>query len=192
MGCLLEHKYNTHSAQLTFCSPVTCQIFLQINFIIEKVQFRSLLLLYAALYSVSIFLEVSIIIVSLRGSVIDDKPRRRIRPLLYIKQGLLSLEIIFLCFSTKWLSDNAGSISYSQSSLLGGVIITDTVIIVILIMLTWCAWDTAGRDWVKLKKFQEKSQNTTARSERYDEWNLKPNQIIFQLKSHGRPLKCNL
>ena len=139
---------------------------LQINSIFEKVQFRSLLLLYAALYSVSIMLEVSIILVSLRGSVIDDKPRRRIRSLLYIKQGLLITEIVFLCCSTKWLSDNAGAISYSQSSVLGGVVITDVVIILVMLMLTWCAWDTAGRDWVKLKKFQQKSLNTAARSER--------------------------
>ena len=109
---------------------------------------------------------MSIIIVSLRGSVIDDQPRQKIRPLLYVKQGLLVVEILFLCFSTKWLSDNAGFISYRQSSVLAGIIITDTVILLILVMLTWCAWDTAGRDWVKLKKFQEKSLNTAARSER--------------------------
>ena len=125
-------------------------------------------MLYVALYFISFLVEISIIIVSLRGSVIDDKPRRRIHPLLYIKQGLLIIEILSLCFSTKWLSDNAGSLSYSSSSVLGGVIITDTVILLILLVLTWCAWDTAGRDWVKLKKFQEKSQSTTARTERYE------------------------
>ena len=136
---------------------------------VGQVQARSLLVLYAALYSISVLLEVSIIIVSLRGSVIDDQPRQKIRPLLYVKQGLLVVEILFLCFSTKWLSDNAGFISYRQSSVLAGIIITDTVILLILVMLTWCAWDKAGRDWVKLKTFQENSQNTSARSVREEE-----------------------
>ena len=135
----------------------------------HQVQSRSLLLLYAALYSISILLEVSIIIVSLKGSVIDDKPRQRIRPLLYIKQGLLVIEILFLCFSTKWLSDNAGFLSYRQSSLLAGIVITDTVVLLVLLMFTWCAWDKAGRDWVKLKTFQENSQNTSARSVKEEE-----------------------
>ena len=135
-----------------------------LSFIIGQIQSRGLLVLYSALYSLSILLEVSIVIVSLKGSVIDDQPRHKIHPLLYVKQGLLVIEILFLCFSTKWLSDNAGFISYRQSSVLAGIIITDTVILLILAMLTWCAWDKAGRDWVKLKTFQENSQNTSARS----------------------------
>ena len=64
------------------------------------------------------------------------------------------------------MSDNAGLVSYRQSSLLAGIIITDTVILLVLVMFTWCAWDKAGRDWVKLKTFQENSQNTSARSAR--------------------------
>ena len=159
----------THLVWLLILAPIIIITFTQPTETAHSMEFQSgnLLLLYAALYSISILLEVSIIIVSLKGSVIDDQPRQKIHPLLYVKQGLLVIEIIFLCFSTKWLSDNAGFISYRQSSILGGIIITDTVILLILLMLTWCAWDKAGRDWVKLKTFQENSQNTSARSGRF-------------------------
>ena len=30
-------------------------------------------------------------------------------------------------------------------------------------LVAWCAWDTAGRDWVKLKRFTESSQRASDR-----------------------------
>jgi len=128
-----------------------------------QIHYKCLLLLYVCIYTISLIIEISIIIVSLRGTVIDDKPRRNIVSLIYVKQGLLCVELLLLFFSTKWLSDNREHISYTAGSILGGLLITDTIIIILLLLLTWCSWDPAGRGWVKLKKFQENSQRSVER-----------------------------
>ena len=75
-----------------------------------QVHYKCLLVSYLSIYTISLILEVSIITVSLRGSVIDDKPRRTIRPLIYIKQGLVCGELILLTYSTKVRSRNGNGI----------------------------------------------------------------------------------
>ena len=63
--------------------------------------YQLLLVLYLCVYSISLVLEVLIILVSLRGSVINSEPRRHIRPLIYVRQGLLTGELLLLVYSAK-------------------------------------------------------------------------------------------
>ena len=55
-----------------------------------KVRYWEQLVGYVTIWSGSLVVEVCMIIVSLRGTVADDKPREPMQILIYIKQGTLT------------------------------------------------------------------------------------------------------
>ena len=58
------------------------------------------------------------------------------------------------------------SLSNKHKSVMVGLVVCSMVLVVILIIFTWCAWDKAGKDWLKLKKYQQSAQLNTGRLDR--------------------------
>ena len=71
-----------------------------------------------------------------------------------------------LISSLQWLSDSGlgeGGAGGVSGSVVAGLVVTDAVLVAVVGLVAWCAWDTAGRDWVKLKRFTESSQRASDR-----------------------------
>ena len=146
---------------------------------------------YVTIWSGSLVVEVCMIIVSLKGTVADDKPREPMQILIYIKQGtliyfqpsgnslffailcpgFLSIELVWVCGSFSWLinyfpfSDLCTLQNYHKSVMVG-LVISNMVVLAILVIFTWCAWDRAGRDWLKLKNYEQSAQLYSGRMDR--------------------------
>ena len=152
-----------------------------------KVRYWEQLVGYITIWSGTVVLEVCMVIISLKGTVADDKPREPMHVLIYIKQGpekiisfckflppcpgLLSIELAWVCVSLLWLatyfpSSELCTLSYNHKSVVVGLVVCNMVVLAILVIFTWCAWDTAGKDWLKLKKYQQSVQLNSGRLER--------------------------
>ena len=148
------------------------------------------LVVYIIIWSGSVVLEVCMVMVSLKGTVADDKPREPMQILIYIKQGrliyfqssdnslfvalcsgFLSIELVWVCGSFYWLinyfpfSDLCTLQNYHKSVMVG-LVISNMVVLAILVIFTWCAWDRAGRDWLKLKNYEQSAQLYSGRMDR--------------------------
>ena len=76
-----------------------------------------------------------------------------------------------MCYSSVWLatylpSSELCSLSYKHKIVMVGLVICSMVVVVILIIFTWCAWDKAGKDWLKLKKYQHSALLSSGRLDR--------------------------
>ena len=47
----------------------------------------------------------------------------------------------------------------SNFSSITALVISNAVMFVVGVMILWCSFDVAGRDWVKLKKYQKSLKN---------------------------------
>ena len=47
--------------------------------------------------------------------------------------------------SLQWLSDHGGLVTQGTGTVLLGLCVTDAVILLLILLLSWCAWDPAGR-----------------------------------------------
>ena len=48
---------------------------------------------------------------------------------------------------------------YVPLTLISALVISNAVMFVVGVMIMWCSFDVAGRDWVKLKKYQKSLKN---------------------------------
>ena len=85
--------------------------------------------------------------------------------------GIICLELAWVGYSIVWLSTYLPSspscnLSSNHKSVMVGLVITNMMGLVILVIFTWCAWDKAGKDWLRLKKYQENSQCNSTRLDR--------------------------
>ncbi|XP_059079091.1 diacylglycerol lipase-alpha-like isoform X2 [Tigriopus californicus] len=123
---------------------------------------------FLLLWGVALLVELAIALVSLRGTIFEDQPRRSIEFLLYLKLVLWVLEIglSVLCFS--WLKKcyDQCSLVFSLQNVILALVICNLVIFFTAVMTLWCSFDVAGRSWVKLKKYQanQRDQNSRSRS----------------------------
>ncbi|XP_055888225.1 diacylglycerol lipase-alpha-like isoform X3 [Biomphalaria glabrata] len=128
-----------------FTSPEEC-----------TVNLRDLILGYIIIVSFCIILEVCIAFVSTRGSILTQTPRASIEYLLYGRYVVGLVELAWLILGAVWASKHYTTCSPdSAKKTLLGVMICDWLLILLLVISMWCSFDSAGRKWVKMKKFQD-------------------------------------
>lgn len=110
---------------------------------------------YMVILSGCIIVETFISWVSMRGTILVTAPRTSMQYLLYVRLGILVVEVIWLGFGIVWLYDHYHTcpVGSAKSALLGIVICNWIVLLSVLVTL-WCTFDAAGRTWVKMKRYQ--------------------------------------
>ncbi|GAB6029644.1 hypothetical protein CHUAL_005379 [Chamberlinius hualienensis] len=114
------------------------------------------LLGYVVILCGCILVEASIAWVSLRGTILETAPRASMHYLLYIRLGVLFVEIGWQIFGVIWLSQHYHScpIGSAKDVTLGLQICNICVFLSVLVTI-WCTFDAAGRSWVKMKNYQK-------------------------------------
>ncbi|XP_040564209.1 diacylglycerol lipase-alpha [Lepeophtheirus salmonis] len=142
--------------------PITNQ---NINPISDNIPIDGILSSFILDWSCDLLIEICLSVISLRGSVLNDKPRWSSEILLYLKIILWIFEIILTILSGRWLitqrkMDDGHSSKLHDSvfaihKVVLGLVVSNSVIFLTAIMTIWCSWDTAGRKWLKLKRYQQ-------------------------------------
>lgn len=128
----------------------------------------SLLRIYCLAYLVilvsSLVLEAALSLVSLRGSILDTEPRKHVRYIIYLRLGVMLVEVVWLSCAVTWLVMNYQTcpVEGVKEALLG-MVVCNWVVILTVMLTVWCVFDTAGRSWVKMKKYQRSMKESESR-----------------------------
>ncbi|XP_071812616.1 diacylglycerol lipase-alpha-like isoform X2 [Apostichopus japonicus] len=116
-------------------------------------------------------LEGSIVVLSMRGTTLYDRPRIPIKHILYTKCVLDLFNFLWAIlglFWTKQWSEQCNLISPRTHTFIVGYCIFCLVMLVLLLVLAWCTYDGVGRNFVKQRKceVQRDLRRTASRVER--------------------------
>ncbi|XP_046574796.1 diacylglycerol lipase-alpha-like [Haliotis rubra] len=108
---------------------------------------------YLIILSLCFFMELLIAIISMRGGILDNHPRRSMQYLLYLRLSEYLGELLWWWARTAKHFNTCNPISAKKAVL--GVIVCNWLVMLIVIVSLWCTFDSAGRKWVKMKKYQD-------------------------------------
>ncbi|XP_037938608.1 diacylglycerol lipase-alpha isoform X2 [Teleopsis dalmanni] len=119
---------------------------------------------YVIILFISICVEIGICIISMRGSILDSGERATINLWIYIKSLVIFFDITWLVLGTIWLANYyiIAPIDGAKKTFIAIIICNWTLVFMTLITI-WCTFDTAGRSWVKMKKYQRSMRETESR-----------------------------
>ncbi|XP_067676566.1 diacylglycerol lipase-alpha-like isoform X2 [Haliotis asinina] len=111
---------------------------------------------YLIILSLCFFMELLIAIISMRGGILDNHPRRSMQYLLYLRLIVFLGELAWLVVGIVWTAKHFNTCNpISAKKAVLGVIICNWLVMLIVIVSLWCTFDSAGRKWVKMKKYQD-------------------------------------
>ncbi|ELT97131.1 hypothetical protein CAPTEDRAFT_139126 [Capitella teleta] len=111
---------------------------------------------YVVILSVCVVIEALAAWVSMRGSILNTEPRSSMQYLLYIRLGILFVELAWLIVGVVWVSQHYNSCrGTTPMRAIIGVIVCNWAVLVCVLLSVCCTFDTAGRSWVKMKRYQE-------------------------------------
>ena len=85
--------------------------------------------------------------------------------------GILLVEVTWLCIGFVWLWNNYDECNHGNAKEFILVItVCNMIVITLMLMIGWCSYDSAGRSWVKMKRYQN---------------SLKENQSKYRYKRSG-------
>nr|XP_014281605.2 sn1-specific diacylglycerol lipase alpha [Halyomorpha halys] len=119
---------------------------------------------YAAILAASLFLDATLSLCALRGGILDTEPRKHVKYVIYIRLGVMIVEVCWLLFAIVWLILNYQScpIEGVKEAILG-MVVCNWVVVLTVMLTVWCVFDTAGRSWVKMKKYQRSMRESESR-----------------------------
>ncbi|XP_050074233.1 diacylglycerol lipase-alpha [Anopheles maculipalpis] len=119
---------------------------------------------YMILLAVCMCLELSICVVSMRGSILDIEPRASMQYLLYGRVLLMLIDLGLLTVGISWLRDNYTTCPAEEpKEVVLAAIACNLFVILSMITTVWCTFDPAGRSWVKMKKYQRSMRESESR-----------------------------
>ncbi|XP_049300000.1 diacylglycerol lipase-alpha isoform X1 [Anopheles funestus] len=119
---------------------------------------------YMVLLAVCMCLELSICVVSMRGSILDTEPRASMQYLLYGRVLLMLIDLGLLTVGITWLRDNYATCPAAEpKEVMLAAIACNLFVILSMITTVWCTFDPAGRSWVKMKKYQRSMRESESR-----------------------------
>ncbi|KNC27306.1 hypothetical protein FF38_08956 [Lucilia cuprina] len=120
---------------------------------------------YLAILSISLFIEIGICIISMRGSILDSDVRAPINIWIYIKTVVMLFDIAWLIMGTLWLTKYylESTIVSTEKRIFFAIIVSNWALVFVTMATIWCTFDTAGRSWVKMKKYQRSMRETESR-----------------------------
>ncbi|XP_015928278.1 diacylglycerol lipase-alpha isoform X2 [Parasteatoda tepidariorum] len=110
---------------------------------------------YMVILSGCVVVEAFISWISMRGTILVTVPRTSMQYLLYVRLGILAVEFAWLIIGVIWLARHYEScpVGAAKSAVLG-IVICNWCVLLSVLVTTWCAFDSAGRSWVKMKRFK--------------------------------------
>ncbi|XP_037087617.1 diacylglycerol lipase-alpha-like, partial [Pollicipes pollicipes] len=110
---------------------------------------------YLVILSGCLLLEACIVGVSMRGTILDTAPREATQYLLYIRLGVMVIEIAWLVVGVIWLVKyyNSCQAPTAREAVMG-VVVCNWISVTSTLIMVWCTFDPAGRSWVKMKNYQ--------------------------------------
>ncbi|XP_046980433.1 diacylglycerol lipase-alpha [Schistocerca americana] len=122
------------------------------------------LLGYVALLAGCLLLEALISAVAMRGSILDTEARASMQYLLYVRLGIMCLELIWLVAGVVWLAYHYRQCpAHSAKEVALGLVICNWCVVLSILMTVWCTFDAAGRSWVKMKEYQRSTRDADSR-----------------------------
>uniref|UniRef100_A0A182QMX0 sn-1-specific diacylglycerol lipase n=1 Tax=Anopheles farauti TaxID=69004 RepID=A0A182QMX0_9DIPT len=119
---------------------------------------------YMILLAVCMSLELSICVVSMRGSILDTEPRSSMQYLLYARVLLMLVDLGLLTVGIIWLRDNYATCPAEEpKEVVLAAVACNLFVILSMITTVWCTFDPAGRSWVKMKKYQRSMRESESR-----------------------------
>nr|XP_040240289.2 diacylglycerol lipase-alpha isoform X1 [Anopheles coluzzii] len=119
---------------------------------------------YMILLAVCMCLELSICVVSMRGSILDTEPRASMQYLLYARVLLMLVDLGLLTAGIIWLRDNYATCPAEEpKEVVLAAIACNLFVILSMFTTVWCTFDPAGRSWVKMKKYQRSMRESESR-----------------------------
>ncbi|XP_075218002.1 inactivation no afterpotential E [Lycorma delicatula] len=103
-------------------------------------------------------------ILAMRGGILDVEARAPMKYLIYLRLGVMIIEMAWLTLAVVWLS-----VHYQDCPIEGvkeaflGMVICSWLVVLSVMLTAWCAFDTAGRSWVKMKKYQRSMKESESR-----------------------------
>ncbi|XP_015785894.1 sn1-specific diacylglycerol lipase alpha isoform X2 [Tetranychus urticae] len=110
---------------------------------------------YAIILIGCLIVELFIAWVSLRGTILETEPRSSMQYLLYVRLGILAVEIFWLIMGIFWIRKHYDTCTpgFPRDAILV-IIVCNFCIIASVFVTIWCTFDTAGRSWVKMQRYQ--------------------------------------
>ncbi|XP_011164880.1 diacylglycerol lipase-alpha isoform X4 [Solenopsis invicta] len=122
---------------------------------------------YEGLFVACMAVEFSICFLATRGSILDTTARAPMQYILYIRLFLVLVEIGWLCAGVTWLVRYYQTCPVDQAKdVMLGLVISNWCLLALMTVTIWCTYDTAGRSWVKMKKYQRSMREAESRGAR--------------------------
>ncbi|KAK4878368.1 hypothetical protein RN001_010874 [Aquatica leii] len=112
-------------------------------------------IVYLSIVMLCLILEVYMSCVSYKGSILNTEPRTAVKYILYVRLLVLNGEMVVLGYGIYWTAVNYHTcpVNYAKTVFLVLILLNCFTIICIFVNI-WCAYDPAGRSWVKMKTYQ--------------------------------------
>ncbi|XP_070190358.1 diacylglycerol lipase-alpha-like isoform X2 [Littorina saxatilis] len=111
---------------------------------------------YVIILGVCVVVEVAVVVVSLRGSILSPEPRKAMEYLLYTRLVLGLVELAWLIVGAVWSGKHYQQCKpETAKKALLGIMICNWLMMLSCVISVWCTYDTAGAKWVKMKKYQD-------------------------------------
>ncbi|XP_073834204.1 inactivation no afterpotential E isoform X2 [Musca autumnalis] len=119
---------------------------------------------YVIILGASLAIEIGICIISMRGSILDSDARAPINMWIYLKTAVMLFDISWLILGSIWLSRYyLDSPVNTPKQIFFAIVISSWALVFVTCITVWCTFDTAGRSWVKMKKYQRSMRETESR-----------------------------
>ncbi|KAF2362467.1 Alpha/Beta hydrolase fold [Trinorchestia longiramus] len=110
---------------------------------------------YFVLLFSCIVVEALIAYVAMRGTILDPEPRASMQYLLYVRLVLLTGELVWVILGVVWLAKHYRDCTHNKArDVILGIVVCNWCVLLSVLITVCCTFDTAGRSWVKMKKYQ--------------------------------------
>ncbi|KAK3855217.1 hypothetical protein Pcinc_038364, partial [Petrolisthes cinctipes] len=90
--------------------------------------------------------------------ILDTAPRASMQYLLYVRLAVLVAELVWVILGVVWLSRHYQTCtSKAAKDAILGIVVCNGCVMVSVVITVWCTFDAAGRSWVKMKRYDQRS-----------------------------------
>ncbi|XP_034235301.1 sn1-specific diacylglycerol lipase alpha isoform X2 [Thrips palmi] len=119
---------------------------------------------YLCILGVTVVLEAMMAFTAMRGGILEVERRSGIKYQLYCRLGVLVFELVWLILGSVWLGFHYYDCPVGlPKNVMMGMVMSNWIVFLIVVLTVWCSYDAAGRSWVKMKKYQRSMREAESR-----------------------------
>ncbi|CAG9855011.1 unnamed protein product [Phyllotreta striolata] len=123
-----------------------------------------LLVGYLVILILSMVIEICVCVVAMRGSILDTGRRASMQYILYLRLTVMIVEAAWLSAGIAWLVKYYLDCPIDKAKeIVLIMVIFNWCILFSVIVTIWCTYDSAGRSWVKMKKYQRSMRESESK-----------------------------